>query len=495
DKLILFSTAETGQVVYDPNLRITDNILGKSYSLDSTNTDSTKLIAVASNSEQFINSASTPNERAVATYLDDAILNGNYDRSQYAMLSELENNPTEIYQLEGEIYASATEMRMQSTYLTVHNIYEQLRNVPLVTYTGNGTVPDNGNGTVAPVAPSSYEAGYGNYETGGWDTAPYGTGYAPAYEPGSPLGYNPNIGTGRSVIQRGQAQYGDPGTLIYSAWFNVLGSTGTVKEHVDQLGYDTKQAGAVVGMDLFGCTDCRFGVFYSYQKDQIRKTPSYYGKLDTQDHLLGIYHQFGDEFVYNIAMLRAGYDRYKSDRSIEVGSMADTLKAKYNGWNAGADFERGANFKLAPFILSPYGALHYTYLSHQKFTESSTNDTGLALMVKSKGDHSLRSELGGRLILDLYPGSQQLRFVLRANWNHEFLNGGYGKTNSSFVSMPTTAGDFVIQGNTMGRDWGLAGAGVEWTIIPAFQIFANYDYLANKYFRDNYGSAGLKLRW
>lgn len=471
--------------------------------------------------------------------------------------------------LAGQVSADGIAFNYLNNYLMMMQVYEHLRNVPLVTYHGDAQAP-----------PAS--AGYPGYSTGGMSTAPYGPGYAPVYEQsiynsgypmynqnGQPvLPQNPGYGT-----YRGQAQYGDPGTLIYSLWGGIVGGSGEVKKHKEVPGYDTEQFGGLVGLDLFCSSDCRSGLFYAYQEGKIKKlsqayswnilalpvsvidpdpTPAdfagpiyktdytdtdsfngtYAASLKTQNHLIGLYHQFGDEFVYNIATLRGGFNKVKTTESLtESGKSTRTftyqegtrptvadpwvwgdppagepqpadnyptnqefpssgtlsLNNKYDEYLGGVSFERGANFKFQPFTVTPRGAVDYTFLHRQKSSASSGN----SIFSLEKGNyHSIRTNLGANVSLDMYPGEQHFKGILRGSWVHEFLNDIYGSTE-----ITTPAYIHTIKGNPMGRDWALLGAGLEWTIVPEFMIFGNYDYMMNKYLRQSYGTVGAALMW
>lgn len=471
--------------------------------------------------------------------------------------------------LAGQVSADGIAFNYLNNYLMMMQVYEHLRNVPLVTYHGE-----------TQSGPAS--AGYPGYSTGGMNTAPYGPGYAPAYEQsiynGGYSGYDQNgqpisLSGDGSDIFRGQAQYGDPGTLIYSLWGGVIGGSGEVKKHDEVPGYDTEQFGGLVGLDLFCSSDCRSGLFYGYQEGKIKKlsntyswnVPSYTGSLTdpnpipddyvetayrtdytdtgkfngtytaslkTQNHLIGIYHQFGDEFVYNIATLRGGFNKVKTTESLaESGSATRSfayqqgtralatdewtwsdpaagepqpaddypteqvspsssslaLNNKYNEYIGGVSFERGANFSFAPFTITPRGAVDYTFLHREKSSATSGNSV---FSLKKGNYHSVRTNLGANLSLDMYPGEQHFKGILRGSWVHEFLNDIYGSTEVTAPSYVHT-----IKGNPMGRDWALLGAGLEWTIVPEFMIFGNYDYMMNKYLRQSYGSVGAALMW
>ncbi|MCF0234757.1 MAG: autotransporter outer membrane beta-barrel domain-containing protein, partial [Thermoguttaceae bacterium] len=211
----------------------------------------------------------------------------------------------------------------------------------------------------------------------------------------------------------------------------------------------------------------------------------------TRNHTVGVYHQFGDEHVYNIATLRAGYDIYNTQRNVSFLGEVASPAAKYRGWNVGASYERGANFDLEPFVLTPYISGDYNYLNRRGFTE--TNGGSFALKASKSKYHSLRANLGVVLALHMYPGSQHISVSARAGYTHEFFNGMRGKTDLEFTSLSGTP--FTITGNNLGRDWGLLGLGLQWDPIPALAVFYEGDVVTNKYTKDAYSQLGLKLRW
>lgn len=525
--LTVFSTEGVGQTTYSAQtLNVVDNVLGKRYVVDLNASNAEKLVLALEDAPTFASVATTPNERSLGAALDKKIASGNYSASERAFLDKLENNQRAVpfSQLTGELHASTVGFAYLNNLTTTQTLLDRLRANSLVAYGGGAS----------SVAPMNYEANGGAYQggaAGGYfdtngmyqyetGTDPYGSGVAPIYEtgygtqieggyenglvpngtvPGAVDGGYPTAPLGRRQYStlstlRGQAQYGDPGTLIYSAWFAALGGSVDAKERKGANPYDGDQIGFLTGLDLFGSCDCRFGAFYGYQNNEMKNDAvAGFGKLETQNHLIGLYHQFGDETVYNIYTIRGGYDRYDATRQVDVLGARDALATKYDGFNAGATFERGANFALQPFVFSPFVSVDYNFLYREAFEETSTTGSGYALRSGSTNYHSLRGIVGARLFLDMYPGDQHVRIGARGAYIHEFLDGMFGETNVSFAGLPTT--EFPIYGNALGRDWGLVGLGIDWAPIPAFLVFYHADVLLNEYVDDVYNSVGLSFRW
>ncbi|MBQ8363348.1 MAG: autotransporter outer membrane beta-barrel domain-containing protein [Thermoguttaceae bacterium] len=526
--LTVFTTEGVGQTTYSAEtLAVVDNVLGKRYVVDLNASNAEKLVLALEDAATFQSVGQTPNERSLGAALDRKIASGNYTASERAFLDKLENNQRAVpfSQLTGELHASTVGFAYLNNLTTTQTLLDRLRSNSLVAYGGGAS----------SVAPMNYEANGGVYQggaAGGYfdtngmyqyetGTDPYGSGVAPIYETGYGTqiegGYEnglvPNgtvpagvdggayetVPMGRRQYStlstlRGQAQYGDPGTLIYSAWFAALGGSVDAKERKGANPYDGDQIGFLTGLDLFGSCDCRFGAFYGYQNNEMKNDAvAVFGKLETKNHLVGLYHQFGDETVYNIYTIRGGYDRYDTTRQVDVLGARDSLATKYDGFNAGATYERGANFALQPFVFSPFVAVDYNFLYREAFEETSTTGSGYALRSGSTNYHSLRGIVGARLFLDMYPGDQHVRIGARGAYIHEFLDGMFGETNVSFAGLPAT--EFPIYGNALGRDWGLVGLGLDWAPIPAFLVFYHADVLLNEYVDDVYNSVGLSFRW
>ena len=522
ESIVVFSATDSSQTSYKASdITVVDDILGSNYVVDTALSNTNQLVLSLVESDNFVDYAPEGNAANAAAALDKLVDSGTYNASEYAILSDLESHMADLdwRYVTGETYASEVAYHYMNNLMTRQALFNNLRNNALVSYSETAA---------STVSPQDYDAGRiqtqtrtGNYPVqygaanGAFegplyynsDTNSYAPGVAPTpttgiYNRETIGGYgDPNsYGLGSReysslATMRGQAQYGDPGTLIYSAWFEALGSALDARKHKDKYGYEGKQIGLLAGLDLFGSCDCRFGVYYGYQHNKLDSLQTI-GYTETDEHQIGLYHQFGDEDVYSIGVINAGYGRYDTRRYSQLLRDLTVLYSKHDTWNAGVAFERGMNFKMQPLTISPYGQIEYNYFNRPKFTEHTEfhDDYAYALKVKHSDYHSLRGQVGARVALDLYPGEQHLRVVGNAAYVHEFLDGIYGKTNVAFKGFPN-ASHFDVYGNTLGRDWAILGLGGEWAPIPALDLFVRGDYILNKYTRNPGGSAGVKYRW
>ena len=533
----VFSTKDVGQTNYDAEkISVTDNILGKNYVVDAEASTADSVVLKLVDEKKFASLGSNANEGKVGAMLDRMIASENYTEKEEAALAALENSidSLSLGSVTGELHASSIGFFYMNNMTATQDLFDHLRNNALVAYSGASAVAPMDYGAGNRSGSSSYPAGNyplnGGYNGGAAngafdsgriyyneDTNSYGPGVVPV-----PIQTQPQVGSTTNAIYNGEtygglegsgsynlgwtpqfstlatmrgqsANYGDPGTLIYSAWAETIGGTNDARKHKTYYGYDAKQAGLLAGLDLFGSCDCRFGAYYGYQRNELKNKYAL-GKAKTNEHTVGLYHQFGDENIYNIGTIHAGYGRFKTQRTVSLLRQSGDVNAKYDTWNAGVTFERGANFSAQPFTFSPYAQLDYNYFLRPKFTETSSSMAAYALHVGKADYHSLRGQVGARIALDMYPGEQQIRIVGSGAYIHEFLNPNYGKTWASMQGF-SSAGEFELFGNSLGRDWALFGLGIDWAPIPALNVFFKGNYLVNKYTRFPYSSAGLKFRW
>jgi outer membrane autotransporter protein len=206
------------------------------------------------------------------------------------------------------------------------------------------------------------------------------------------------------------------------------------------------------------------------------------------------YH-FGGQLVgfdgcdYWIALAGAGYNSAEVQRTITTGALA-TAQGDLDGWQANAYLERGRSLNYYGWQVQPYAALQYVYIGQDELVESGAGALNLA--VGDVDTYSLRGLVGGRLATSrMTRGGRVLTPEVRAAWMHEFLDTNQ-VVSSSFAG---TTGAFAVRGVDLGRDWALAGGGLNLRTSRHARWFAGYDVQANDHQVLHVGSGGLELQW
>ncbi len=211
---------------------------------------------------------------------------------------------------------------------------------------------------------------------------------------------------------------------------------------------------------------------------------------------IGNYHFGGyltgfDGEDYYIAIGGLGYDHGDVQRQLGVGGIASAAQGRFDGWQANAYLERGLVLCRRGWDIRPYGALQYVYLRQGELTE--TGADALNLAVGGLDVHSLRCVLGGRLARTTTTRRGRLLTPeLRAAWLHEFLDTN--QVISAGLAEIGGAG-FAVSGVDLGRDWATAGLAVQLQANACTRLFASYDVQFNEYQTFHVGSAGLEVVW
>ncbi|MCH2184025.1 MAG: autotransporter domain-containing protein, partial [Mariniblastus sp.] len=283
-----------------------------------------------------------------------------------------------------------------------------------------------------------------------------------------------------SLFRHGQAA----AASAWSGWAAVARLDGDANSDGNAHGFAYTQNGGLVGVQRNLDFESNLGMFFSYSQSTI-DVRGLDDRVTTENNFGGVYLTRDYGLGYSMVVAGGGQDQYESRREISfLGRRAD---GNHDGWQAGIYTEHGLTFGLSNLFFQPYGALQYVYLGQDGFTE--TGASSVNLVVDDSSFNSFRMLLGGRLAGSFWGPTWELR----AQWIHELLSETAPVVNAGFQGGwdPT----FAIEGASLGRDWALLGAGVDWQILPRCSVFANYDWQVNAYQSFGVGSAGAEFRW
>ncbi|HEX4142492.1 MAG TPA: autotransporter domain-containing protein [Pirellulales bacterium] len=420
-----------------------------------------------SNQSDFAVYAQTPNQLAVANYIDANSTNPN--SGMQSLVNTLNTlSPAGVCnaldQMSGALYGSVAQTDLQSTTLELSFIARRL---------GNGL--SNVNGAPGGLAVNSY-----GDRISPTATAPY-----------SSLASS-DLGSGLTVRGQNSLNTFWPARRASSRWntwgFGYgLGGTGAGTSNAAGLNYSL--GGTVVGLESLSENQA-IGMYTVYVGSHLGSYLSGQS-VGVNGGQLGAYLRRDDGINYFILLGGMGADGYNSRRLMQFGGISSTATANYGGWQSQAYLERGVTLQGSKMSIQPYAALQYLYVRQNSFTESGAGV--MDLKVAGIDANSLRSLVGVRLAGNSwYVNERPITPVARALWLHEFLSTSTG-LNAQFAPIGGT--NFAVTGTSLGRDWAILGAGLNWNLGRGWQTYANYDAQVNVQQTFHVGSGGFQYSW
>ncbi|MBN1241090.1 MAG: autotransporter outer membrane beta-barrel domain-containing protein [Spirochaetales bacterium] len=157
-------------------------------------------------------------------------------------------------------------------------------------------------------------------------------------------------------------------------------------------------------------------------------------------------------------------------REIEVGTIDRVASSTHEGDSINATFGANLAFGAGPLTVSPGLHARYVFVAEEAFTETGADSVSLA--VAGRSDHSLCSDLGLALALELVSGPLGLSADLSALWRHDFLYGS-APIEAAFADAPEEP--FLTQAPGQTADGILIGAGLLVKTGAGFSVSLRYD--------------------
>lgn len=198
------------------------------------------------------------------------------------------------------------------------------------------------------------------------------------------------------------------------------------------------------------------------------------------------------ESMYSLVLVGGGFQEYDVDRHVAEAGIDRRATASFGGSHAFLYSESGSLSDLETSYFQPYNALQFVHIRQHEFAESDADS--LNLQGERIEVDSFRHFLGNQFE-NVYPTLLGvLTARLRGAWMHEFA-ATRRSLRASFVDAPSGSGTFVLYGTDLGRDWFVAGGGLDLAVNAHLSLFVVYDGQYNANVAYHTGSTGLELRW
>ena len=425
-------------------------------------TGSSAFFILIANSTDYASVAATGNQRSVGTYVDSISTGASGDLQ--VVLDEflpLTNGQVQsgLSSLSGEVYGSSSQVSVNGTTQMLSTLGQHFR------------------GTMNP------RSGLGHSASGGLSMSPV-SGSA------SPIGL-----VSYQQPSSGRESYvGSPTLDVYQwrGWSMGYGLGGQSDPDGNASGISYGLGGTTLGIDRFLDETTRIGFFGGYVGSSVSLKGEAQNTKANGGYFGSVLSHSSDDF-YSMAMGGIQFDDYMSQRTVQVGNLARLASGDSDGWQSFAYGEQGMNLVMANGrTLQPFAGLQYVYVRQNAFAETGAGAMGLD--VTGIDTHSLRSLVGGRLLLEPSVGRYGMTMtpVLRGSWMHEYLDTT-SVVNAQFAGVGGAG--FTANGLDLGRDWAILGTGLNFSNNNHLQLGVNYDTQFNDRQVLHIGSGNIGYNW
>jgi uncharacterized protein YhjY with autotransporter beta-barrel domain len=264
---------------------------------------------------------------------------------------------------------------------------------------------------------------------------------------------------------------------------NVILAQGFSNQDVSH--FDDNTESVVLGTDYRVSPNFLIGLTAGYGHTDVTLDDN--GSSATVDsYSPGFYASYADHGWY--ADLTGSYvhNAYTQDRKIAF--LGQDATSAPEGNEGVANLDGGYDFHCGSLTYGPLAGVQYTHLSVDGYNESGSIAD---LSVNEQDADSLRSRLGGRVSAAFSYFGVNFKPHLDASWQHEFMDQSRGIT-SQFQGQGL--GSFSVKTVNPSRDSALADAGMDAELDKTWTVFTDYEVQAGQanYFGQSV-QAGVKI--
>lgn len=250
--------------------------------------------------------------------------------------------------------------------------------------------------------------------------------------------------------------------------------------------------GVAAGVDLISTGNALVGAYVSLESAELEQEVRTAAPLNVAQTSVGAYAGWVNGNLALNGSANFGVINFTSDRRVELGSFTDRIRADWGGQSYSAAARATYTVPLGWFDVKPFAGIDYIGFNQDGYTETATNDDGLAITA-GDSDASLATASYGVKLVGNFLGADDafsIRPELSAgyrsvlNWKNTpaTLHFGDGSAASTFTLAPGIEPEDAI----------VAGLGLN--INSQFlNIHVGYDAELADSYMTHYGSVTLRM--
>jgi outer membrane autotransporter protein len=385
----------------------------------------------------------TPNQKSVATGINNSILGGTITPDSFDVLFALSGSPLRaaLDTLSGEIHASANGVLLNDSHFLRDAVNERIRSA----FAGVG-------------AAASPVLAYGETGTDSGATGAISHALAPA------------------------------DTASLAAWGSVFGSWGSTDGDGNAAGLDRSTGGFFTGIDGLVAEDIRLGIMTGYSHSSFN-VDGRASSGESDNYHLGVYG--GTEM--GALGLRAGaaytWHDISTRRSVAFPGFSDSLMADYNAGTFQAFGEAGYRIDTTTASFEPFANLAYVSLHTDGFSEKGGS---AALTSTGQTTDATFTTLGIRASTAFDLGGTKATARGMVGWRHAFGD----TTPLATPAFAFAAGSpFSIAGVPIAKNAAILEAGLDFAVSDNATLGVSYAGQFGSHTHDNGVKANLSVKF
>lgn len=186
-------------------------------------------------------------------------------------------------------------------------------------------------------------------------------------------------------------------------WAQGFGSFNDIDDTHNARGADYKSSGLAFGIDA-DWHDVVIGVAGSYARTDV---DPYSGNSTIDSYQAATYGSWQQDQLYVNTSLGFGLHKVDASRTVTMGSLVSTAKADYDSFDVNATIEAGKDFALnADTDFTPFASVSYLHNTRDSFNEKGAGAANLS--VDKETDESLLTSIGVRLSHDIHMADKRI---------------------------------------------------------------------------------------